>query len=210
MQDVIRNPFMAMSDAVRYPKIDLKQPETGSVHSTELALIAVALIRDMFSTMKGDPESKGVEIDLPLLTLKALYFDHTIDGYQVGSPTKEVKYYNYEVAHDLGFSVLFDLWAGLKDDSLESRILKLADFLTNIRKCLDEIVTLNNPSMIPVAQQVHELMVYECGRISKAENLLDRVKTYLVDAYGRAMALLDDVLKPAPVASPAPAKGSHT
>src|SRR3954469_668062 len=141
------NKLLEISDIPRYPGIRQKQVETGADHTTQVGLIGIYLIRDMLAFIRDYPDCKDLEIDLGTLALKALLFDHTIEGYQVGSMSKEYKYYGYDVKSKLKLDFLYDPWHLLKDDIVESHILKLADLLTVLRKCMIEIRVQNDSAM---------------------------------------------------------------
>jgi hypothetical protein len=204
MRDVIFNKLLEISNISRYPKISQRYVESGSQHSTEIGLIGLYIIRDMLPFIKDYPDCKDLEIDASNLALKALLFDHTIDGYQVGGMSKEHKYYDYEIKSDLNLPFLYEPFHSVKDDSLESHIIRLADLLSVLRKCIIEVQSDNYGSMAPVAEELKDHLLFERERLNKSQTLPLGVRNYFMDSYGKCLMMLNDEIMSPPAPAPTP------
>jgi hypothetical protein len=214
MQDVIFNKLLEVSNVSRYPGVKLQQVESISDHATQLGLIAMHIVRDLSAVIDQYPDCKDLRIDLSSLALKALFYDLNIDGYQIGGP-KDSKYYGYEIKTKLNLPFLYDFWQNMKDGTIESQIVQLADFMTVLRKCIKEIQisASANADMIPVAEELREHLIHTKDRIPPYLLVIDQtgkaktiamplgVSNYLSDTYNKCLAMVNDVIssaKPVP------------
>lgn len=74
---------------------------------------------------------------------------------------------------------IFGIWKHAKDDTLEGRIVKIADFAAVVYKCMVEVAMLGNKSFARVAREVSE----EMEKMVNAGDQADPLRTVILELY---------------------------
>ena len=137
----------------------MAHPESVLEHSASVAMLAFFVSRKLVSA--------GVEVDLELLMLKALF--HDSDEVITGDIARPVKYHSEELRKLLGEmedenvmglsqeligeEFFHAIWKNAKTGP-EGLIVKLCDALSVVYKVRDEVLVRGNKSMVPIATNV--------------------------------------------------------
>lgn len=136
----------------RYSQAHLNRPENVLEHTGFVCVMCMLIGLD-----HGD-------VDMGELMIKATV--HDLEESKIGDIANPVKYANPQILKELkkigkkamsdisnetGIYALYDYWESSKDDSIEGKIVKLADVLAVLAKIHEEVVLYSNTSFLDYA-----------------------------------------------------------
>ncbi|RLC99272.1 MAG: hypothetical protein DRI46_09785 [Chloroflexi bacterium] len=163
----------------RYSQAHLSRPENVLEHTGFVCL---------FCMIVG---SRHPSVDMGELMKKAVV--HDLEESMIGDVANPVKYANKEIhtalenigriaiteiAHDVGFNSLPGIWARSKDETIEGRIVKIADVVSVLGKIYEEVVLYKNHSIVDYAENTMRFFV---DRLEWEQD--DVLKSVLIEAH---------------------------
>lgn len=195
-----------MSAIHRYSRDRPIIPESDLEHTGWVSLFSYLMARELESTMY-----EGFTIDYRQLYGKSIL--HEMDEVLMGDTPSPTKYYNVDIleahrrmerasvrtiAEFLGCGLegglgIYHTWLDSKGDSLEGRIVKMADLMAVVYKVWVEITLFNNLSFTNVLTEVSETLsniVASPPKFDEDEEPRDSVNQFLFGKVHDAQSLL--------------------
>ena len=163
-KDIIESKTLNLGNVYRYSGFYLINKESVADHMVQVFYIGLGIAEEL--------SEEGINFRRDAYALKVLV--HDLEEAALCDIPRPVKYHSETLRKELEYlakdtiaefsnefpnAKLPFIWHFCKDQSVEGRVLRLADTLQVIRKVHEEIALLNNYHMIPVAKKTQGYLV---------------------------------------------------